>query len=673
MARYGRKNFEPIGATQSPRMGDLTVGDYANGMPNIRLGEMFKSLMRQLFWLLPLLVIGFFVAGWFTKDMKRVYSGDSSIMVQLGEEYVYNPVGQSSNGGGLMTTIDTITLTESGLMRNNELIARVIGNMTSGSGSMSKQQAEDRFDSAAFKKINAAKNRGDQRAEQDAIMELRRSVAESYSVMPRPKSSIIDVSYQHEDPDVAVETVNEFVNAYLDFRRQVFVDGNSEVISERREATERQLLSNEQAIARFLKNNDISDFDSEQKGLRKRTEDLKASLNGTRASIAETEAALAEVEDQLRATPETIDLYRDDRAAQRVSQAELELRQLMAKYLPTSDPVRQKQTELSELRALQSSYGGKASGGRRVGPNPTHQALTTRRNTLAASADSLREREFTQQRQLNSADGKIRKLTALSPKFNNLLRERETLKTRLTSYNSKEQEALVDAQQAEAKAENVTVISMAQFANKGRNMQKLAWFGATAAWGFLLGFIAMIRVFLDPRLYAVPAAMQAMPAQQAMPVQQSVMDVAPMHDPIPEGIPAYDPGQPLAPNPYEAQPEIYAGTNPAASYPQAGAYDPNAYVHYSQTGDVYASQHAQNGMTASAGDYAASGGYASPEGANPYQTGYAQTDPNASPQAFAGNAALDLNHNPYATGQVQAGSLDNASGVYLDPNAPPQS
>ena len=55
MARTGRKNrkgFEPVSAQNShaPRMGDLTVADYANGMPNIRLGEMFKSFFRQMPW-----------------------------------------------------------------------------------------------------------------------------------------------------------------------------------------------------------------------------------------------------------------------------------------------------------------------------------------------------------------------------------------------------------------------------------------------------------------------------------------------------------------------------------------------------------------------------------------------------------------------------------------------
>ncbi len=647
MARYGRRNFEPVSSTHSPRMGDLTVGDYANGMPNIRLGEMFKSFMRQLFWIIPLFVLGFILAGYATKDLKRVYSGDASVLVQLGEEYVYSPVGPSTNGSGLTTTIDTITLTEAGLMRNDELIAQVIGEMTSprtttSGRTLTERQAQNLFDEDAYRKINAARSKNNRRAEQDAIMELRNSVASSYTVSPRAKSSIIDVSYKHDDPDVAVDTVNQFVRNYLDFRRKVFEEGSSEIIAERRAATEEQLNANERSIARFLKKNDVADFSSEQAGLQERTEDLKASLNGTRASIAETEAALAQVEDQLRGTPPTIDLYRDDRASQRIAQAELELGQLMAKYLPTSDPVKQKQTELNELRRLMSSYGGKASGGRRVGPNPTHQALTTQRNNLAARADSLREREFTQQRQLNSADAKIRKLTSLSPTYENLLRERETLKSRLNSYNAKEQEALVDAQQAESQAENVKVISEAQYANKGRNMRKLAWFGASLAWLLVLFFLAMIRVFLDPRLYAVPNRVQAAP-------QDSYADTGSAYAPIPEAVPVYDPSQRPVPNPYEAQPAAYGG---AEQYSQPGGYA--APEHYNQPME-YA-------------DYNASA-YADPYAAHPaevpYQAGY---DSTAQQGTFGGTAALDLSHNPYATGEVQAGSLNP-----IPPQMPPNS
>jgi len=305
MARFGRNKFEPVSSTQSPRMGDLTVGDYANGMPNIRLGEMVKSLGRQLPWVLILLGAGSFAAFYLTKDLKRVYSGEGRIMVQLGEEYVYNPVGQAANANGLMTTIDTITLTEAGLMKNSRVLADVIAQMAppldSSGRNRTNSPEQNLFDKESFTKINKATN---ERERQDAVMELRKKVEASYVVMPRPKSSMIDVAFKHENPDIAVATTNAFIEAYMTFRRQVFVEGSSELISERREATERQLTSNERAIARFLQN-----------------------------------------------------------------------------------PVKQKQAELNELRALQSSYGGKVSGGRRVGPNPTYQALVERRNELAATAD----------------------------------------------------------------------------------------------------------------------------------------------------------------------------------------------------------------------------------------------------------------------------------------------
>ncbi len=660
MAKHGRRNFEPISASQGEsRVGDLTVGDYANGVPNIRLGEMFKSILRQMIWLIPLAAIGVVVMFYLTRDLKRVYTGDARVMVQLGEEHVYNPIAGAASGGGLMTTIDTITLTEAGLMKNNKIIEQVIGELTPN------RQAQDLFDKDGFAKM---RNASSEQERQDAVMEIRKTVDSSYVVMPRPKSSMIDVLYKHENPEIAVQATNAFIDAYLSFRRQVFVEGSTELITERREATEEQLNSNERAIARFLKKNNVADFDSEQGGLRQRTENLKSSLNETRASVAETEAALAEVENRLRVTPETIDLYRDDRAAQRVSQAELELRQLMAKYLPTSDPVRQKQTELNELRSLQQSYGGKATGGRRVGPNPTHQGLTTQRNSLAATADSMREREFTQQRQLNLADAKIRKLTSLTPEYQNLLRERETLNARLTSYNAKEQEALIDSAQAEADAENVTIISRAQYANKGSNTRLVMLALGSIGWLITIGFFALIRVFLDPRLYENPNEVRR-------PREDSYMDdlepelPTPSRRTIPELVPSYKPDSPAYENPYEQQPatyaqptetyqpqevaypsfqpQVYAQAGMAAAsgarYAPATGYDPSAYVQYDQSGGVNAVQHAS--------PFGATADHAPVKTQLEYETSTTST--------YAEPAVHNTSSNPYLSGSAQAGMLND--------------
>ena len=648
---------DPVAASHAPRVSDLTVGDYANGMPNIRLAEMFKSFGRQLRWLLPLLILGMIGAWFLTKDFKRVYTGEGRILVQLGDEYVYQSATGQTNQAGLQLTPDTIVLNEIGIIKNSEIIDQVIGEMTT------TQADKILFDKEAFGKISSARTES---ARQEAYMELRKNVADSFVVIPRPKSSVVDLVYKHENGDVAVRTLNAFIDAYMSYRRQIFVEGSGDIITERRRATEDQLKANERTIARFLGQNNISDFTSEQDGARERTEELRAALNLLRAQIAETETALGTVEGQLRGTQQSIDLFIDDRASQRVAQAELELKQLLAKYLPTSNPVRQKQTELQELKSLQASNGGRAAGGRRVGPNPVFQELLTTRNTLQASADSYREKEFTLQRQLDSADAKVRRLTTLNPNYQNLLRERDTLSTRLDTYNSKEQEALINQEQAEANSENIRIISYAKYPIKGRNMRLVMFALATVAWGFTLFMLALLKVFLDPRLYVNPGPQNraAMPQQTGMGYQ------------IPEPVAAMAATPAMAPM---MEPYMPAAQPAVASY-ETQTYAQQQYAEGGYAGTDYASAQynesysQQYGQPISADDQAATAYYAQDQYtqdpyAQPYQTAYAAQDQMGDGQYNAaaytdGSAALNIYDNPYLSGQSQAGAIDPSSPQY---------
>ena len=648
----------PPQSSYTPRAADLTVGDYANGMPNIRLGEMLKSFGRQLVWVVPLFLIGAVAAWHLTKDFKRTYTGDARILVQIGDEYVYQPVNGQPGQAGMTITADTIALNEVGLIKNAEIMEQVFGEMTSETSPYAK-----RFDRAGFKKLREAGN--NQQLRLEARSEMLRTMDRAFMVAPRPKSSIIDLAYKHEDGEVAVATLNALILAYQSFRRQIFVEGTAGIIGERRKETERQLDQNERAIARFLAKNNISDFVSEQTGVRTRTEDLRAALNLLRAQMSETETALATVENQLRGTPREINLYVEDRASARVAQAELELKQLLAKYLPTSDPVRQKQAEVAELKSLQTSNGGRAVGGRRVGPNTVHQELLTRRNTLQATADSYREKEFTLQRQLDSADNKVRRLTMLSPDYAGLLRERDTLGARLKSYNAKEQEALVNQEQAESTNENVKVISWPKIPSKGINTRLYAFAGASFAWGLTLFMLALLRVFLDPRLYAAPG---------------------PRHGAVRMPEPDYIP-EPVAPQ----MPNVAAfatAAQPAAAVYEAEAYHQPVYDTASQ--GQWNQQNYATAVDANEQQVYAQAPYASASMANYNQTpvyqeqapqmqydpntyaqaGYEQ-DPAATPYVD-GTAAVDMYSNPYLSGQPAGAIEPHVQHVQTpyDPNVP---
>lgn len=629
-------SYRSQAAASSPGLNDLTVGDYANGMPRIRVGEFLSSFGRQLKWVLPLFLVGMIAAWFLTGDFKRKYSGEGRVLVQLGDEYVYESV-TSKQAQGLQLTPDHIVQNEVGIMKNADIIEQVVGEMTSP-GSFGPQ----RFAKAEFKKINAARGAV---AEQNAWVDLYKEVENNFSVMPKPKSSIVDLVYKHEDPDVAVETLNVFIQKYLDARKALFVEGSSDLISERRRATEEQLQANDRAISKFLRNNNISDYDSERGGVTKRTEELRTQLNTLRGRMTETERALATVENQLRSTPEQINLYVDDRASQRIAQAELELKQLLAKYLPGSPPVRQKQAELDQLKSIISAQGGEASGGRRVGPNPVFQSTLTRRNTLQSQADSYREKEFTLQRQLDAADNKVRRLQDLSPQYQNLLRERETLDARLKNYTTKEQEALVNQEQAESSSENVQVISWATRPRKGPNMRVIVFALASAGWGFTLFILALMKVFLNPALYASNPAPSRRTEQrresddlqryQPQPAAEPQYYTPPIPESVPMPAAAFGavPYAAAAGGGYESAPEPYTG---------AAGYAPGAAVQTAQPlGHVPAQMadgtYAQADMQAAGYAPVAYGSAAPDLYANPYLQGAAAVQP--SPQEHAGQLA----------------------------------
>ena len=589
-----------------PRSGfeDLTVGDYAQGVPQIRIGEMLRVFTKQLPLAFVIFGIGTGLSWWFTKDIKRSWAGEGRVLAQISSEYVYEPVaGQTAPG--ILLTPDHIVLNEVGIMTSPSVIKRVMENLID-------QYGPGRVDEVNVAKARAGENLWDN-------PDIYATFEKRFAASPRAKSSIIDLSFKHEDPEIAVAGLNMFLTEYMRERQTIFVSEAADIVSKRREATELQLSRNESEIAATLRRNNVSDFESEREGATERTEELKTTLNTLRGEIVEAETALTSVEIQLRETPATINLFVDDRASQRVAQAELELKHLLAKYLPGSDPVRQKQTEIAELKSLQAANGGRAAGGRRVGPNPVYQELLERRNTLAAQANALREKEGVVQGQLNGADAKTRALRDLSPRMENLLRERETLQARLRTLNTREQEALINQQQAQSESENVHVISRAETARKGSNMKAILLLLGMVASAGVAFLIALLRTFLDPRLYARPERSTHVRVET-----RSRGRRADDHVVIPEPVRPFAPATP-APPPYpDVQPA--AATDPvfeSVSTPEAPLVEAAPVVATGSGPEVFAESFAHNYQprVAQAAETSASTPTLQASSDNPYMTG----------------------------------------------------
>jgi hypothetical protein len=403
------------------------------------------------------------------------------------------------------------------------------------------------------------------------------------------------------------------MSRYQTFRKEKFISEESGQVSERRRATEEQLQSIERKIQRILNKNGISEFAAEQKGVQKRAEELKTELNKLQGQLSAAEAALAASEDQLRATPQTVDLYIDDRGSQRLAQAQLERRQLLAKYLPASNPVRAKEAEIAQLQAQVNTNGGKPVGGRRVGQNTVYQSLMTQRNTFQAQANGLREQEITLQNLLRGAVAKVKVLRQLDPQYQGLLREKASLEERLKGLNAKEQVALVNQQQQEDSSENIKIITSPKAPRKGRNMRKIIFVLAAIGSLFTVLMLGLLRVFLDPRIYGGGSSGRRTGSADPIPHQDNTYDPAvyPIADPVPD----YAAAQHVAPA-YSAAAQLpvsepdyygeysnsgtssYAGPTPYSPGSQAEAvYSDDAYVGFNYNDQIDAHVTASGGST----------------------------------------------------------------------------
>src|SRR5690606_14404743 len=138
-----------------------------------------------------------------------------------------------------------------------------------------------------------------------------------------------------------------------------------------------------------------------------------------------------------------------------------ERQDLLSRYRPTAQPVREIDQKIAALEALIAQGGGAGIGARRTGPNPVFQTLTTEKNQLEAQAASLRSRQAAVNADIAQVTARRQRLTALEPRFQELARQREVLSTNVRNFTAREQESQAARAIALRGEDNIRVVERA--------------------------------------------------------------------------------------------------------------------------------------------------------------------------------------------------------------------
>jgi uncharacterized protein involved in exopolysaccharide biosynthesis len=215
------------------------------------------------------------------------------------------------------------------------------------------------------------------------------------------------------------------------------------------------------------------------------------------ARLSEIGGRLGEVDHQVATVAPEIGMYRDTSAApnDKLLQLKLDRQDLLSRYQPDSQPVKDQDRKIAELQSMLASGQAESTGARRTGPNPLYQTVESEKLQLTAEAASLRQRGAALTAQIKDVDSQQLRLSALEPRYRELVRDRDVLSDSVKSLASKAEEDQTEQAIAQKSNDNIRVVEPAVADFHGKTLRPIALGGAVVFALFTALCAGLLRMF----------------------------------------------------------------------------------------------------------------------------------------------------------------------------------
>ena len=444
--------------------------------------DFITLLWRDRWLMLGVFLAIFLVGAGAAFTMKTQYPAHSSILIRLGPEYVYEPsIGDAARGA--IPTNDQLIQSEVEILQSDALRRQVLDSL--GYGRVFPDQAE------AFARSDPAKRR-------QMTDEAVASMGQALKVESAPDTSVVRVTYSDDDAQRAAMVLNRFLDQYLIYRRQVLVEGSEPIVDQQLKLFQERLNDADAAYQAFLTGNNIDDFDAEKSSLNGLQTSLTDENYRVGARLKEIAGRLGEIGKQVGTISPEIDLYRDSNPAttDKLLQLQIDRQDLLSRYKPDSQPVKDIDQRIAQMKSMASSTAGQSKGAVRSGVNPIYQSVQTEQLQLNAEAASLHERQAALTEQLGQISERRQQLNELEPQYLTLTQNRDLLQAQVKDLTQKGQSAQAAQAIGQRSNDNIRIVERPSVPTKGKSLKKPLFVLAFLFAGFTAGCIGLVRVFL---------------------------------------------------------------------------------------------------------------------------------------------------------------------------------
>lgn len=447
--------------------------------------DLVTLVWRERLLVLVVFAVLFAIGALIALTLPKTYTAHSSLLIQMSQEYVYEPRAGDAARGAIPEVTDVVQaeaaiLTSAGL---HERVVEAVGADTIlGEGAHGSPEAR----------------------QSAAIIALGRSL----DVATAPDTGVVQLSYKNESREAASAVLNQVVQTYLDYRREVFRDTTTTLLAEQRDAIEQQLGDADRAYEQFLDANDLGDFAVEREAVGASYQSIYNERLSIEGQLRQADGRLATLRAQMTSIPPEITLQQDLNLSVPTQIIELRAQreELLGRYQPTAQPVRDIDAQIAQLESFSGSGGASGVRDQRLGPNPVWQDLEMDRVRTQAERDSLAARHSVLTRQLDQLGDRQSQLVELESRNGALTAERDVLSTAYRDFTARQAQSRASADLARGGADSIRVIAAATPPQRASSLRKPVLALAFVFAAFTALCAGLMRVFLGRRFVTAGSA-----------------------------------------------------------------------------------------------------------------------------------------------------------------------
>ena len=416
-------------------------------------GLLWRERGLMAFVFVVVLVLGLGLA----LTLKTVYPAQSSLLVRLGPEYVYQPrVGDAARGA--IPEADQVIQSEVEILssvqvREQALASVGLARLYPGLG-------------AGFARAAPAEKRA-------LTGKAVAAMGKALKIVTTPGAPVVRLTYANADPQAAAAALNALVDAYLNYRRTIFLDPTAP-LDDQRKAFQTRLAEADEAYESFLGSNKIGDFEAEKASLSQLQTALEQQKLAADTGLEERRARLTALSTQAAQVSQEVGLYRDlDHAAQdKLTDLKLQRANLLGRYRPDAEPVRDMDAQIEMLQRAIAAGAVQGDGMRRVGVNPVYQTLQADQIQLAGEIAAMLTASQTLAAQIAQVTERQLRLARLEPQYQTLTRDRDVLSTNVRDFTAKAQASQAAGAIARQSNDNISIVERAVPPTEGTSLKK---------------------------------------------------------------------------------------------------------------------------------------------------------------------------------------------------------